>query len=186
MCSLTGAAPELSLHIHSLVPDSCSKNCDPFKRLVLLHPVLLTDKKTSCPNLPSAFTEEAKIMTRGARNIPINHQPNFGSCLFSCCQIREAFSKGLVYMRCANADLPCTLFCSPLSYIASARTSWTVVGGCACSSLTMVDFPAALLAAQSNLLWSSAARITIKQSLKTEAFYYAANLYQGCSSATEK
>lgn len=140
MLSLTGAAPELSLHTHNLVPDSCSKNCDPFKRLVLLLPVLLADKEASCPNLPSAFTEEAKIMTREARTMPINHQPNFGSCLFSCWQIKAAFSRGLVRIGCANADLPCTLSCSPLSCIASARTSWTVLGACACPALTMLDF----------------------------------------------
>lgn len=113
-------ARNLPIHI-VWSPDSCSKNCDPFKRLVLLHPVLLADRKTSCPNLPNAFTEEAKIMTREARNVPINHQPNFGSCLFSCCQMREVFSKGLVHMRCANADLSCTLCCSPLSYIAKDK-----------------------------------------------------------------
>lgn len=74
MCSLPADAPELCFYSCNLVPASCSKECDPFKRWVVVFPVLLSDQKmTSCPNFPSTFTPDTKDISKDTGRIVWGH-----------------------------------------------------------------------------------------------------------------
>lgn len=173
MCFLAGAAPELSLHSHSLVPASCSNECDPFKRLVLLLPVLLFDKKKmSCPNFPSTFTQDTKDTSRHWQekqgNIPIIN-PTLVVVCFHAISLGQHLARGLCYEMC-KCRLALHFESLPIILHSQCKDILDSGGGTSlsslphgCPALTVLGFPATFLVVQPSLLWSSAVSITTKR-----------------------